>query len=146
MQSFITILYDFEKQWLSSFACKAIVIIPVPQKFISLVKDRNQILQNEKKCKEKKLIWHMVDEMVKKYGRARLYISYNYSCIFIVHKGVPAPLFLRHPPLDPACPTFLKSLFPLPDMFINMRQPCGHWKIGKNTYTVTKWSFSMLQS
>ena len=32
------------------------------------------------------------------------------------------------------------------DMFIIMRQPCGHRKIGKNTYTVTKWSFSMLQS
>ena len=26
LESFITILYDFEKQWLSSFACKAIVI------------------------------------------------------------------------------------------------------------------------
>ena len=24
------------------------------------------------------------------------------------------------------------------DMFINMRQACGHWKIGKNTSTVTK--------
>ena len=32
------------------------------------------------------------------------------------------------------------------DMFINMRQACGHWKIGKKTYSVTKWSFSMLQS
>ena len=32
------------------------------------------------------------------------------------------------------------------DMFINMRQACGHWKIGKNTYSVTKWSLSMLQS
>ena len=28
------------------------------------------------------------------------------------------------------------------DMFINMRQAlCGHWEIGKNTYSVTKWSF-----
>ena len=33
-----------------------------------------------KKCKEKDLIWHMVGEMVKKQGRARLYISCNYSC------------------------------------------------------------------
>ena len=33
-----------------------------------------------KNCKEKDLIWHMVGEMVKKQGRARLYISCNYSC------------------------------------------------------------------
>ena len=32
------------------------------------------------------------------------------------------------------------------DLFINMRQACGHWKIGKNTDSVTKWSFLMLQS
>ena len=30
--------------------------------------------------------------------------------ISIVRKGVPAPLFLRHPPLDPTCPPFLKFL------------------------------------
>ena len=41
MEKFIAILYDFEKQWLSSFACKAVVIRPVPQKFICLVKERN---------------------------------------------------------------------------------------------------------
>ena len=34
--------------------------------------------------------------------------------IDIVCKGVPAPYFFRHPPLDPASPSFLKSLFPLP--------------------------------
>ena len=34
--------------------------------------------------------------------------------IDIVCKGIPAPHFLRHPPLDPASPPFLKSLFPLP--------------------------------
>ena len=33
-----------------------------------------------KKCKEKDLIWHMAGEMVKEFGRARLYISCNYSC------------------------------------------------------------------
>ena len=32
---------------------------------------------------------------------------YPQSC-----KGVPAPPFLRHPPLEPACPLFLKFLFP----------------------------------
>ena len=34
-------MYDFEKQWLSCFAWKAIVVGPVQQKFICLVKDRN---------------------------------------------------------------------------------------------------------
>ena len=34
LESFITMLNDFEKQWLNSFACKAIFIRPVPQKFI----------------------------------------------------------------------------------------------------------------
>ena len=66
LESFITILYDFEKQWLSSFAWKTIVIKPVPQKFICLVKERNENFWNEKKCKDKDLIWHMVGEMVKK--------------------------------------------------------------------------------
>ena len=33
-----------------------------------------------KKCREKDLIWHMVGEMVKKWGRTRLYNSCNYSC------------------------------------------------------------------
>ena len=58
-------MYDFEKQWLSSFVCKAIVIRPVPQQFI-LVKERNWTFWNEKKCKEEDLIWHMAGEMVKK--------------------------------------------------------------------------------
>ena len=65
-ERFITILYDFEKQWLISFAWKAIVIRPVPQKFICLVKESNETFWNEKKCKDKNLIWHMVGEMVKK--------------------------------------------------------------------------------
>ena len=64
MESFITILYDFEKQWLSSFAWKTIVVRPVPQKFISLVKERNGAFWNEKKDKD--LICHMVGEIVKK--------------------------------------------------------------------------------
>ena len=58
-------LYDFEKQWLSSFAWKAIVVGPAQQKFICLVKDRNETFQNVKKCKDKYLIWPMVGEMVK---------------------------------------------------------------------------------
>ena len=35
---------------------------------------------NEKKCEDKDLIWRMVGEMVKKQGKARLYISCDYSC------------------------------------------------------------------
>ena len=66
MERFIKILYDFEKQWLSSFACKTIVIRPAPQKFNCLVKERHGSFGNEKICKEKDLIWHMVGEMVKK--------------------------------------------------------------------------------
>ena len=34
----------------------------------------------------------------------------------IIRNGVPTPLFLRQPRLDPACPSFLKSLFPLPSI------------------------------
>ena len=41
LESFIIILYDFEKQYLSSFACKAIVVRLVQHKFICLVKDGN---------------------------------------------------------------------------------------------------------
>ena len=35
----------------------------------------------------------------------------------IVCKGVPAPLFLRHQPLDPACPLFKNLCFPLPHFY-----------------------------
>ena len=41
---------------------------------------------------------------------------------FTVHKGVPAPppLFLRHPPLDPACLLpFLNFWFPLPSFLFH---------------------------
>ena len=66
-ERFITILYDFEKQFLSSFAWKAIVIRSVPQKFICLVKKEEwNLLKRGKKCEWKYLIWHMVGEMVKK--------------------------------------------------------------------------------
>ena len=41
------------------------MIGPVPQKCICLVKERNEIFWNEKKCKDKELIWKMVGEMVK---------------------------------------------------------------------------------
>ena len=61
----MTILYDFEKQWLSSFSWKAIVVRFAQQKFICLVKDGHGTFYNEKKCKDKDLIWHMVGEMVK---------------------------------------------------------------------------------
>ena len=37
-----------------------------------------------------------------------------YFCI--VHKGVPAPPLLRHPPLDPACPPLFK-IFVSPPLF-----------------------------
>ena len=59
-------LYDFEKQWLSRFAWKAIVVRPVQQKFICLVKYSNGTFLNEKKCKNEGLISHMVGEIVKK--------------------------------------------------------------------------------
>ena len=36
----------------------------------------------------------------------------------IIHMRVPVP-FLRHPTLDPACPLFLKSLFPLPSFLFH---------------------------
>ena len=65
MGSFITILYDFEKQWLTTFACKAIVVRTVQQNFICLVEDRHGTFNNEKKFNDKDLIWHMVGEMVK---------------------------------------------------------------------------------
>ena len=38
----------------------------------------------------------------------------------IVPKGVPASPFLRYPPLDPACPSFLKSLCPLPSVLLHL--------------------------
>ena len=66
LESFITVLYDIEKQCLSSFAWKAIVVRSAPQAFVCLVKDRNGTSQNERKCKDKDLFWHMVGEMVKK--------------------------------------------------------------------------------
>ena len=42
-----------------------------------------------------------------------LYIYLYLYMYIIVRKVVPVPPFLRHTPLDPACPPFLKSLFPL---------------------------------
>ena len=62
----MTTLHDFEKQGISSFTWNAVVIRPVPQDFIRLVKERNGTFWNEKECKNKYLIWHIVDEMVKK--------------------------------------------------------------------------------
>ena len=60
LESFITILYEFEKQWLNSFAWKAIVVRPVQQNFICLVEDRHETFHNEAKCNDKDLIWHML--------------------------------------------------------------------------------------
>ena len=39
-----------------------------------------ELFEMRKNVKKKVLIWHMVGEMVKKEDRARLYISWNYSC------------------------------------------------------------------
>ena len=39
--------------------------------------------------------------------------------MYIIRKRVPVPSFLRHPPLDPACFPFLKSLFPLPSFLFH---------------------------
>ena len=66
LESFITILYDFEKQWLSAFAWKAIGVRSAQQRFICLVEDRRGTFCNEKKCNDKDLIWHMVGAVVKK--------------------------------------------------------------------------------
>ena len=41
------------------------MIRPVPRKFICLVKERNETFWNEKNCKDKDIIWHMVGELVK---------------------------------------------------------------------------------
>ena len=38
----------------------------VPEKFICLVRERDETLYNRKKCKDKDLIWHIVGEIVKK--------------------------------------------------------------------------------
>ena len=81
-KSFVAILYDFKKQWLNRFVWKAMVVRPVSQKFICLVKYSNGTFLNEKKCKNKGLISHMVGEIVKKLGWARLFTSCNYSCTF----------------------------------------------------------------
>ena len=55
MESLITTMYDFEKEWLSSFVCKAIDIRPVPQKFICLVKKRIEPFKMRKKNVRKKI-------------------------------------------------------------------------------------------
>ena len=45
-------------------------------------KDRHEAFYNEEKCKDKDLIWHMVGEMNKKLGWAKLFISCSYSYTF----------------------------------------------------------------
>ena len=45
-------------------------------------KDRHEAFYNEEKCKNKDLIWHMVGEMNKKLGWAKLFISCSYSYTF----------------------------------------------------------------
>ena len=52
LESFITMLNDFEKQWLNSFACKAIFIRPVPQKFICWAKERKKLFQMRKNVRK----------------------------------------------------------------------------------------------
>ena len=52
-------------------------------------------------------------------------IFYGDFCISQFVRGLqpppPPPLsFLRHPPLDPACPPFLKSLCPLPSFLFHL--------------------------
>ena len=56
-----------------------------------------ELFEMRKKCKDKDLIWHMVDEMVKKQIRARLYISFNYSCtLYFLVKNLLVKLKNRH--------------------------------------------------
>ena len=55
-ESFITILYDFEKH----SGQEALLERPqfVPQKFICLVRERDETFKNGEKCKDKDLNWH----------------------------------------------------------------------------------------
>ena len=59
-------------------------------------------------------------EIIREWRLVSIWLINTTHCLYIVCKGVPAPLFLRHPPLDPVCPLpppnppFFKSLFPLP--------------------------------
>ena len=39
-----------------------------------------ELFEMRKNLRKKNLIWHMLGEMVEKQGKARLHISYNYSC------------------------------------------------------------------
>ena len=55
----------FKKQWLSSFAWKAIVCTT---KVYLFCKREGWEFLNWEKCNNKDLIWHMVGEMVKKIG------------------------------------------------------------------------------
>ena len=48
-----------------------------------------------------------------------LVLSEEFLYKLIFRKGVPPSLILRHPPLDPACTPFLKSLFPFPSFLFH---------------------------
>ena len=47
-----------------------------------------------------------------KTSESATFLRNECMCKFIVHKGVPAPPFLRNPHLDPACPFFKVFAFP----------------------------------
>ena len=55
-------------------------------------------------------------EIILEWRLVSIWLINTTHCLYIVRKGVPAPLFLRHPPLDPVCPTplFLNLCFPSP--------------------------------
>ena len=66
MESFITILNDIEKQWLSRFAWKTIVIRPVPRTFICLAKKGTEPFKMRKKMLKKIFNLAWLGGMIKK--------------------------------------------------------------------------------
>ena len=68
-----------------------------------------------------KLNEHAKIKVFTPFGETRMF-EVDDIIIYIVCKGVPAPHpFLRHPPLDPACPPpFFKFLFPLPSFLFHL--------------------------
>ena len=71
MEGFITILYGLKKH------SGLVVLLErqkfVPRKFVCLIRERDENLKWFKNIKIKILIWHMVGEIVLKWGRSRFY-------------------------------------------------------------------------
>ena len=79
-ENVITILYDFEKQWLGNYTWKAIVCT----KKLHLFKGEEWIFKKWEKTWKQRFSfgnwWRArLGEMVKKWVKARFYLSWNYS-------------------------------------------------------------------